>query len=64
MPRNSSSLTTDLDSSTAHARARTLSPWEKRRAVRTAAHHATNAPDLAHLLAMLGLAAADGKATA
>ena len=44
--------------------ARTLSAWEKRRAARTTAHHATDSADLAQTLAMLGLTAHDGKAPA
>lgn len=35
-------------------------PWERRRAARTVAHHAVDAEDAAELLAMLGLTAADG----
>ena len=37
------------------------SEWEKRRAARTAAHHALDAADLTLLLEMAGLSAADGK---
>ncbi|NUR80766.1 MAG: hypothetical protein HOQ21_10020 [Dermatophilaceae bacterium] len=63
MPRDSSSLMTDIDNSTSQLKARELSTWETRRAARTLAHHATDAADLAQLLDMLGLTAAHGKAT-
>jgi hypothetical protein len=59
-----SSLSTDINSHSASLHARPLSAWEKRRATRTTAHHATDAGDLAHLLDMIGLTAADGKADA
>lgn len=64
MPRRGSNLSTDINSHTASMHARPLSDWEKRRAARTTAHHATDAGDYARLLDMLGLTAADGKATA
>lgn len=64
MPRRGSNLSTDIDSHTASMHARTLSAWEKRRAARTTAHHATDSADLAQTLAMLGLTAHDGKAPA
>lgn len=37
------------------------STWQRHRAVRTVAHHATDAADLAELLAMLGLTAIEGR---
>lgn len=37
------------------------SDWEKQRAVRSVAHHATDVDDCIDLLEMLGLAAKDGK---
>jgi hypothetical protein len=37
------------------------SDWEKQRAVRTVAHHATDVDDFRDLLEMLGLKAKDGK---
>jgi hypothetical protein len=35
--------------------------WVRHRAVHTCAHHATDAPDLAELLEMLGLSAEEGQ---
>jgi hypothetical protein len=35
--------------------------WHRRRAVRTCAHHAVDAADLAQLLAMLGLDPREGR---
>ncbi|MPZ81783.1 MAG: hypothetical protein GEV28_15810 [Actinophytocola sp.] len=35
--------------------------WQRYRAARTLAHHATDATDLARLLDMLGLSAAEGR---
>lgn len=40
---------------------RTSPAWQRFRAVRTLAHHATNAADLATLLDELGLTAAEGR---
>lgn len=45
----------------ARLHARQNSPWERRRAVRTSAHHAHDAVDLAELLDMLGLHAQEGR---
>ncbi|HEV2779086.1 MAG TPA: hypothetical protein VGX25_06745 [Actinophytocola sp.] len=41
--------------------ARKASQWERRRAVRTCAHHAVDAAEFAELLEMLGLSAAEGR---
>lgn len=59
-----SNLSTEIGSHAASLQARPLSAWEKRRAARTAGHHALDAADLAQTLAMLGLTANDGKAPA
>lgn len=64
MGQHGSGLSTDIDSHSASLRPRPLSDWEKSRAARTIAHHATDADDFATLLAMVGLTANDGKATA
>jgi hypothetical protein len=40
---------------------RTSPAWQRFRAVRTLAHHATDAADLATLLDVLGLTAAEGR---
>lgn len=64
MPNHGSGLPTDIGSHSASLKPRPLSDWEKRRAVRTTAHHSTDAADVSLLLAMLGLKATDGKAQA
>lgn len=63
MGQHGSGLATDIDSHSISLKPRPLSTWETRRAARTTAHHATDAADLAQLLAMLGLTADHGKAT-